>query len=191
MQHYTPSVQDIVHARKPSKGIGEHEVLVRGIPFVFVDIGGHRSQRQRWLQCFDNVRSILFLTASNDFDRQTPEEPHINRLVESTDIFELIVNNQILVNVSVILFLNKTDLLKEKIVDTNVGDFLPSFSGNPRCLGDVQKFLVGLFDRKRRERSQELYHHFTTAIDTENILMVFRDVREIILQQNIRTIMPS
>ena len=191
MQNYIPSLQDILHTRKSSKGITEHEFVIRSVPFLFVDVGGHRSQRQMWYRCFDSMHSILFFVASNEFDQFTSDEQRKNRLVESTDIFELISNNKALASVSIILFLNKTDLLAEKIVDTSVADYFPAFSGNPRHLTDVQRFEVSLFDRRRKDRSQLLYHHFTTAVDTENCLMVFRDIRDTILQQNIRSLMPS
>jgi len=137
------------------------------------------------------MHSILFFVASNEFDQFISDEQRKNRLTESTDIFDLISNNKALASVSIILFLNKTDLLADKIVDTSIAGYFPSFSGDPRCLADVQKFEVSLFDRRRKDRSQLLFHHFTTAVDTENCLMVFRDVRDTILQQNIRSLMPS
>jgi len=137
------------------------------------------------------MHSILFFVASNEFDQYVSDDHRQNRLVESTDIFELICNNKVLADVSIILFLNKTDLLAEKIVHTNISDSFPSFSGNSRFLTDVQQFEVSLFDCRRKDRSQLLYRHFTTAVDTENILMVFRDIRDTILHQNIRDIMPS
>jgi len=191
LQNYIPSLQDIVHARKPSKGITEHSFIIRNVPFLFVDVGGHRKQRPIWYQCMDSMRSILFFVASNEFDQFFSDEQRKNRLVESTDIFDLICNNKVLVHVSIILFLNKTDLLAEKIVKTSIADYFPSFCGNSGCLKDVQQFEVSLFDRRRRDRSQLLYHHFTTAVDTENCLMVFKDVRDTILQQNIRSLLPS
>lgn len=165
--------------------------MIRNVPFKFVDVGGHRSQRQMWYRCFDVMRSILFFAASNEFDQFVSDEQRQNRLVESMDIFELICNNKALVNVSVILFLNKTDLLAEKIVNSSIADYFPVFSGNPHSLTDVQQFEISLFDHRRKDRSQLLYHHFTTAVDTENCLMVFRDVRDTILQQNIRSLLPS
>ena len=137
------------------------------------------------------MHSILFFVASNEFDQFSSDEQRKNRLVESTDIFELISNNKVLANVSIILFLNKTDLLAVKIADSSIADYFPLFSGDPRCLIGVQQFEVSLFDRRRKDRSQLLYHHFTTAVDTDNCLKVFRDVRDAILQRNIRAIMPS
>ncbi|XP_026205833.1 guanine nucleotide-binding protein subunit alpha-13b isoform X2 [Anabas testudineus] len=117
-------------------------------------------------------------------DRQT------NRLSESLNIFETIVNNRVFSNVSIILFLNKTDLLEEKVAHVSIKDYFPEFSGDPTSLADVQRFLVDCFRKKRRENQQKpLYHHFTTAINTENIRLVFRDVKDTILHDNLKQLM--
>jgi len=117
-------------------------------------------------------------------DRQT------NRLSESLNIFETIVNNRVFNNVSIILFLNKTDLLEEKVKQVSIKDYFPEFSGDPSSLADVQCFLVECFRKKRREVLQKpLYHHFTTAINTENIRLVFRDVKDTILHDNLKQLM--
>lgn len=43
------------------------------------------------------------------------EDRTTNRLEESRTIFDAIVNNRIFLNVSMILFLNKSDLLRSKV----------------------------------------------------------------------------
>lgn len=108
------------------------------------------------------------------------------------DIFETIVNNKLFSSVSIILFLNKTDLLVQKLRDgADIRRNFPDFRGDPRRLEDVQNYLVRSFGRRRRgdRRSRPLFHHFTTAIDTENIRFVFRAVRDTILQENLKDIM--
>ncbi len=104
-------------------------------------------------------------------------------------IFETIVNNKCFANVSIILFLNKTDLLKEKIKYSNLKDFFPQFQGKSHDLQDIQAFILQMFDSRRRERSKALFHHFTTAIDTENIKFVFHAVKDTILQDNLKSLM--
>ena len=163
--------------------------MIRHILFHFVDDGGQRSQRQKWYQCFEGVTSILFLAASSEFDQVLFEDRQTNRLVESCNIFETIVNNRAFANVSIILFLNKMDLLEKKIHHVNIQDFFPQFQGNPTCLNDVQEFELSLFDSRRRERLKPLFHHFTTAVDTENIRFVFQAVKDTILQDNLSALM--
>jgi guanine nucleotide-binding protein subunit alpha-12 len=189
LQDYLPTKQDALHARKATKGIVEHEFDIKGIPFKMVDVGGQRSQRAKWFQCFEEVTSILFLVSSSAFDQVLMEDRTTNRLVESCNIFETIVNNKFFSNVSIILFLNKTDLLEKKVHTTNIKDFFPNFQGHPHKLSDVQQFILQMFDSKRRERSKALFHHFTTAIDTENIKFVFHAVKDTILQYNLKALM--
>ncbi|XP_032419335.1 guanine nucleotide-binding protein subunit alpha-12a isoform X2 [Xiphophorus hellerii] len=186
---YIPSKQDILFARKATKGIVEHDFVIKKIPFKMVDVGGQRSQRQKWFQCFDGITSILFMVSSSEYDQVLMEDRRTNRLVESMNIFETIVNNKLFLNVSIILFLNKTDLLVEKIRTVDIRKNFPEFRGDPRLLDDVQEFLVQSFSRKRRNRGKPLFHHFTTAVDTENIRFVFHAVKDTILQENLKDIM--
>ncbi|KAG2460775.1 GNA13 protein, partial [Polypterus senegalus] len=187
---YLPSQQDILLARKPTKGIHEYDFEIKNVPFKMVDVGGQRSERKRWFECFDSVTSILFLVSSSEFDQVLMEDRQTNRLTESLNIFETIVNNRVFSNVSIILFLNKTDLLEEKVKIVDIKDYFPEYTGDSHSLNDVQKFLVGCFQSKRRDQQQKpLYHHFTTAINTENIRLVFRDVKDTILHDNLKQLM--
>ncbi|KAK9965537.1 hypothetical protein ABG768_004624 [Culter alburnus] len=187
---YLPSQKDILLARKPTKGIHEYNFEIKNVPFTMVDVGGQRSERKRWFECFDSVTSILFLVSSSEYDQVLMEDRQTNRLTESLNIFETIVNNRVFANVSIILFLNKTDLLEDKVKNVNIKDYFPEFTGEPHDLQDVQKFLVECFRNKRREQQQKpLYHHFTTAINTENIRLVFRDVKDTILHDNLKQLM--
>ena len=34
-----------------------------------VDVGGQRSERRKWIHCFENVTSIMFLVALSEFDQ--------------------------------------------------------------------------------------------------------------------------
>lgn len=114
-----------------------------------------------------------------------------NRLEESKNIFDTIINNMIFYGVSVILFLNKTDLLEKKVKskDTNVSWYYPQFKGDPHSMKDVQNFILDLFVSVKRDPKKSLFHHFTTAVDTENIKVVFNAVKDTILHRNLESLM--
>ncbi|CAH0604921.1 unnamed protein product [Chrysodeixis includens] len=188
---YIPSHQDILHCRKATKGITECTININNVPFVFVDVGGQRTQRQKWTQCFDSVTSILFLVSSSEFDQVLSEDRKTNRLEEALNIFDTIVNNVNFKGISIILFLNKSDLLARKVAskETDIRWFYPQFAGDPHSLRDVQLFLLNMFADVRREPKTTLYHHFTTAIDTHNIEVVFNSVKDTILNRNLESLM--
>lgn len=37
--------------------------------FRMVDVGGQRSERRKWIHCFENVTSIMFLVALSEYDQ--------------------------------------------------------------------------------------------------------------------------
>ncbi|KAL8163526.1 UNVERIFIED_CONTAM: Guanine nucleotide-binding protein subunit alpha-13 [Gekko kuhli] len=74
---YLPSQQDILLARRPTKGIHEYDFEIKNVPFKMVDVGGQRSERKRWFECFDSVTSILFLVSSSEFDQLGANLNHI------------------------------------------------------------------------------------------------------------------
>lgn len=79
------------------------------------DVGGQRDERRKWIQCFNDVTAIIFVTACSSYNMVLREDPSQNRLRESLELFKSIWNNRWLRTISVILFLNKQDLLAEKI----------------------------------------------------------------------------
>ncbi|XP_015189419.1 PREDICTED: guanine nucleotide-binding protein subunit alpha homolog [Polistes dominula] len=188
---YAPTHQDILHCRKATKGISEFVIPINNIPFLFVDVGGQRSQRKKWYQCFDCVTSILFLVSSSEFDQTIAENKETNRLEESRNIFDTIVNNMTFGGVSIILFLNKTDLLDRKVRsnDTNVRWYFPQFTGDSHSMKDVQNFILEMFISVKKDPRKPLFHHFTTAVDTENIKVVFNAVKDTILHRNLESLM--
>lgn len=114
-----------------------------------------------------------------------------NRLEEALNIFDTIVNNVNFKGISVILFLNKSDLLARKVAskETDIRWYYPQFTGDPHNLRDVQMYLLNMFANVRREPKTTLYHHFTTAIDTHNIEVVFNSVKDTILNRNLESLM--
>lgn len=114
-----------------------------------------------------------------------------NRLEESKNIFDTIVNNTTFQNISIILFLNKTDLLEQKVrnPETDIRWYYPQFSGNSHSILDVQNFILQMFMSVRKNTQTAIYHHFTTAVDTQNIQVVFNSVKDAILRRNLSNLM--
>lgn len=58
------------------------------------------------------------------------EDRRTNRVVESRSVFETIVNNRAFSNVSIILFMNKNDLLQEKVPKSDIRQYFTDFTGD-------------------------------------------------------------
>jgi len=70
---------------------------------------------------------ILFLTAVSEYDQTLAEDEATNRVRESLLLFKTILNYHWFNSTSVILFLNKKDLLEEKVMTSHVKDYFPDF----------------------------------------------------------------
>jgi len=128
-EDYLPTQQDILRVRIPTTGIIEYPFDLDQIMFRMVDVGGQRSERRKWIHCFENVTSIMFLVALSEYDQVLVEAGNENRMEESKALFRTIITYPWFTNSSVILFLNKKDLLEEKIMTSNLADYFPSFEG--------------------------------------------------------------
>ncbi len=114
-EDFSPSQQDILRARVLTSGIFETKFRVDKVKFHMFDVGGQRDERRKWIQCFNDVTAIIFVAASSSYNMVLREDNTQNRLREALDLFRSIWNNRWLRTISVILFLNKQDLLEEKI----------------------------------------------------------------------------
>ncbi|XP_052558605.1 guanine nucleotide-binding protein subunit alpha-11 isoform X2 [Tympanuchus pallidicinctus] len=130
---YLPTQQDVLRVRVPTTGIIEYPFDLENIIFRMVDVGGQRSERRKWIHCFENVTSIMFLVALSEYDQVLVESDNENRMEESKALFRTIITYPWFQNSSVILFLNKKDLLEDKILYSHLVDYFPEFDGNTSC----------------------------------------------------------
>ncbi|VVC32322.1 Hypothetical protein CINCED_3A018427 [Cinara cedri] len=201
--NYTPSEQDILRCRVLTSGIFETRFQVEKVNFHMFDVGGQRDERRKWIQCFNDVTAIIFVTACSSYNMVLREDPTQNRLRESLDLFKSIWNNRWLRTISVILFLNKQDLLAEKIKagKSRLEDYFAEFTryqtpmdatpdpGEDPPVIRAKYFIRDEFLRistASGEGKHYCYPHFTCAVDTENIRRVFNDCRDIIQRMHLR-----
>ncbi|XP_039400017.1 guanine nucleotide-binding protein subunit alpha-14 isoform X2 [Mauremys reevesii] len=70
---FVPTQQDILRVRVPTTGIIEYPFDLENIIFRMVDVGGQRSERRKWIHCFESVTSIIFLVALSEYDQVLAE----------------------------------------------------------------------------------------------------------------------
>jgi len=193
-QHdYTPSQQDILRCRVPTTGIVEYSFKIQKNNFRMVDVGGQRTERRKWIHCFENVTSVIFLAALSDYNENVirncnQTEDDENRLEVSVALFKVIRNNPWFQNSSMILFLNKKDLFEEKIKTVHLEDSFPEYRGPRHDAIAARKFILNQFcdPEELEDIGSRVYSHFTCATDTNHMRFVFESVKSTILEQNIK-----
>jgi len=181
---FVPTNEDAFRVKIRTTGATDLVFETGGIEFTLVDVGGQRSERRKWLHCFDNVTSVLFLAAIDEYDMVLEEDNRQNRLTESLMLFSQVSGSQFFENASWILFLNKTDLFREKIAKTPLNTFLkeaPASNEYEACLDFMTRMYAGAY-----RGPGQLYHFPTCNIDTKATEKIFVAVRDTIISTAIR-----
>ncbi|XP_048844641.1 guanine nucleotide-binding protein subunit alpha-14 [Brienomyrus brachyistius] len=180
---YVPNEQDVLRVRVATTGIIEYRFDLETVIFRMVDVGGQRSERRKWIHCFENVTSIIFLVALSEYDQVLAECDNESRMEESKALFKTIITYPWFQQSSVILFLNKTDILEEKIAYSHLVTYYPEFTGPKSDAKAAREFILKIY---QEQSEKSLYSHFTCATDTENIRFVFAAVKDTILRNNLK-----
>jgi GTPase SAR1 family protein len=178
---FVPNDQDILRARAMTTGITEIDFTVEETKFRVIDVGGQRSERRKWIHCFNEVTAVLFCVALSEYDQKIREDNETNRFLEALNLFKEICNNTFFTNTSMILFLNKSDLFREKIKKVDLKISFPDYKGGLN-FDEATTFILDKFASVNENPEKEIYTHITCATDSSNVKFVFSSVKVILLQ---------
>jgi len=182
---YKPTMDDILRSRIKTTGILETKFQIDGRDFTLVDVGGQRSERRKWLHCFQDVTAIIFCVSMSEYDQMLHEDNTVRRTEESMRLFEEICNSKWFGETDVILFLNKYDLFQEKIKRVDMKDAFPDYDGGL----DVKKgkeFLKSKYLSLNKNEKKEIFVHVTNATNTENMKNIFDDVVKSLINKSLQ-----
>ncbi|XP_041077526.1 guanine nucleotide-binding protein G(o) subunit alpha-like [Polyodon spathula] len=72
---YVPTETDVLRVRLRTTGIIETQFKVNRLVFRMYDVGGQRTERRKWIGCFEEVRAVLFVVALSGYDMTLIEDP--------------------------------------------------------------------------------------------------------------------
>jgi len=181
VENYTPTENDVLRARVRSTGIDEADFEFENLNFRMLDVGGQRSERRKWIHCFDCVTAVIFCASLSEYDQTLREDDSQNRMKESLLLFDEICNSPWFRDTAFVLFLNKTDLFKVKVKTVPLTDCFPDYSGGMEY-EPAAAFIEKKFIATNTSNTHKIYPHRTCAIDKENIRLVFNVVQTTLLE---------
>jgi guanine nucleotide-binding protein G(i) subunit alpha len=185
-QDYCPTKEDVLHCRVKTSAINEFSFAIDDYRFKVIDVGGQRSERRRWIHCFEDVTAVIFVASLAEYDQQLVEQEGVNRMEESLRLFDEVCNSPWFAKTSLILFLNKSDLFREKIKHVDLNVAFPDYTGG-HDHEQAQQYIERRFLALNRDpASRHVYRHVTCATDTKNIKFVLDVVKNILLEDNMR-----
>ncbi|RLV93549.1 Guanine nucleotide-binding protein subunit alpha [Spathaspora sp. JA1] len=183
--NYLCNDTDILQGRIKTTGITENNFTINNYQFKLYDAGGQRSERKKWIHCFEDITAVLFVLAISEYDQMLFEDERVNRMHESIVLFDSICNSKWFHNTPFILFLNKIDIFEKKFKKTPIKKYFPDFTGNQYDFDEVMKFFETNFLMMNRTK-KPIYIHRTCATDTESMKFVLSAVTDMIVQSNLK-----
>ncbi|RPD63398.1 G-protein alpha subunit [Lentinus tigrinus ALCF2SS1-7] len=192
---YEPSDNDVVRARLRTLGVQEHKIKftkgpAAGSEWCIYDVGGSRTQRIAWYPYFDDCDAIIFLAPISCFDERLAEDRRINRLEDSFMLWKAVASSKLLAKTSIVLFLNKCDLLEQKLLNgVRIRDYVHSYGDRPNDIEHATKYFAQHFRDILRKNSPEprpFRVHTTSVVDTKATAATLSVVEEGILRDHLQ-----
>mmetsp|Transcript_17952 Transcript_17952/g.19990 ORF Transcript_17952/g.19990 Transcript_17952/m.19990 type:complete len:356 (-) Transcript_17952:175-1242(-) len=185
--NYVPTDEDIVKCKQRTVGISRSRFKRDKLVWEVIDAGGQPVERKKWDRILEEeIRAVIYVVAVNEFDvpdkwlGSAEDEQKKMRVETALETWKKVItdNGDHLDNV--ILFINKIDILKEKLSKTEGRKaFKAQFSDFEGDMKDKeqteaieylkQKFLSCVDDEKVRE---DITVHPTVAVNAENIKII-------------------
>ena len=183
--NYVCTDEDILKGRIKTTGITETNFNINGIKFKLLDAGGQRSERKKWIHCFQDITCACFVLAVSEYDQMLFEDERVNRIYEAIMLFDSLVNSKWFANTPFILFLNKVDLLKDKVRKSPVRKYFPDYDGKSNDVEDALRYFEKLFLSLNKSK-RPIYVHRTCATDTQSMKFILTAVTDMVIQQNLK-----
>jgi GTPase SAR1 family protein len=195
---FEPTEEDVIMSRIKTTGIVTTEFDQRNpdgkeewsknIHYKVIDVGGQRSERKKWMNCFDDVKAIVFVVNLAGYNMVLYEEESKNRLHECLEIFEETVNQPIFCRTPIFLFMNKKDLFEEKIRQYDMNMCFPEYTGG-KNLNAAMEFVAQKFRDKVPQGNRDQFQEFFIASRLkQDVKYAFEDLQADLLRMNKKSI---
>jgi len=152
------------------------------LTYKVFDMSGRRSERKKWINCFENATAMIFLVSLSEYDQMLREDESVNRMQEALTLFDSICNSRWFFQTSIILFLNKIDLLNEKLPHSHLADYFPDYTGGNNYDAACAYLLHRFLSLNENAATKPVYAHYTCAIDPQQIKFVLSAITDLLLQ---------
>jgi guanine nucleotide-binding protein G(i) subunit alpha len=185
-ENYIPDKDDVLHVRNRTSGIVEQSLSMQGNQFLVVDVGGQRSERRKWANCFSDVTAMIFVASLASYNQLLFEDETTNRMEEALRLFERTLGTPAFTKCCIILFLNKSDLFTEKIGKWHITSCFPHYRG-PLTESAQYEYIKSAFTQLNRVAARKVFVHRTCATDTTHIKKIFDGVHHQIIDEALKS----
>ncbi|KAI9686854.1 MAG: guanine nucleotide-binding protein subunit alpha [Bathelium mastoideum] len=179
----TPTTEDILRSRARTTGIHKKVLVFEAMPCMIFDVGGERSERRKWIHCYDNVDVVIFTIDAIALNKNLYEDEECNSMQEQLVLFNSIAKSRTFTTANFIVVFTRLDKLEDCLNNCNVQEYLPdcptSTSGNTSCITYseyLERRFMELIPEEKRAYTEVLWSDLTdpSLSTTEEVLELVR-----------------
>jgi len=182
----------MLRARQRTTGEQLTNFVIDKIGWDLIDVGGQRPERVKWeaiITSKESICGIIFFAALDEYNMMSTEDTSKTKMEISLQVFTDLLTSNTLQNrqhITILLFLNKIDLLEQKLQNTEnrekFKEVFPNFTDgvNSACDCVKEKFLSQFPEVK-------IHTHYICALNTSLMADVFSAVRSTIFDARLNT----
>ena len=147
-----------------------------------INTGGQRSERKKWIHCFEHVSCVIYVAALSQYNEVLFEDESQNALQESIELFDEICNLRWFETTPMVVFLNKKDLFEEKMLKYSLKECcFEDFDKENTYMNGVEFIKMKFEQQNKNVYGKPIYVHITNAIDKDNVDNAFSHVGELVI----------
>ncbi|EIW86057.1 inhibitory GTP-binding protein subunit alpha 2, partial [Coniophora puteana RWD-64-598 SS2] len=123
--NYCATPEDIIHLQQRTIGLDQNEVVFGDLTIDLVDTGGQKSERRKWIHCFDGADFVVFCVNLAGYDLTLWEDHNDNQMQDALTVWDSLCRSKWLGSSTFILLFNKRDIYEEKILHSDIATHFP------------------------------------------------------------------
>lgn len=175
---YIPTDFDMLHFNSSTFGIDSCQVFIQGQSLNFVDIGGHMSQRWKWIHCFDDTLLVMFCVDLCSYDLFENDKHKLTMLQESLQVFEDLCNTVWLKQSQLAVVLTKKDLFARKVISSPIENLFPEFSVSQSS--SPLEFIKNLFEDRNKNRKGKIVYISVNSLADDDVSHLFYSLLDLV-----------
>ncbi|KAL8794582.1 MAG: hypothetical protein Q9195_002917 [Heterodermia aff. obscurata] len=182
LAHEIATNDDFLHAYVKTTGVSETYLESHRLSYRVFDVSGARAERRKWQYPAEDVQCLVFVASLAEYDVHSSDNSSIH---ESLAVFESLLNHaRWFKSSSIVLLLNKIDVLREKVKEIPVRKFWPEYDGSEHtCDAAIQFFTAKFCSLQRPDDSRDICVYCSEATNIETSKTVLQSIEALMVSR--------
>lgn len=157
--------------------LGFNQVDIEEEPFMYTiyDYGGRRNERKKWMNIVEN-KNLIYTINIGDFNKNCIEDEITPYLLESLEIYDVTINNNVFKDIPIFVLLTKYELFKKKIQNQDLKIVFEDYNdGNDEK--KALEFIIEKLKNLNKNPSRKLFFYPIDLLDDEQVESFLKDFK--------------